>query len=98
MFKVGEEIVCVEHFLGVFSDGGLNPGPQPIKGEHYIVDGSPNNGRSLYLKELNYINSRGFKAHFTSSKFRKLSDIWSEELLEEIVRQIEEEELILVNN
>ena len=97
MFEIGDKVICIEKFTGCYYDGEKSPGPKPIKGEIYTVDGWNTIG-NLYLEELNYINSRGGRICFNEKKFRKLSDIQSEELLNEIIKQIKEEELVLKFN
>lgn len=98
MFKIGDKVVCVEHFKGIYLKTGIKcPGENPVKGRIYTFDGFSTHPEGIYLEELNYINNMGFRVSFISYKFRKLSDIWSEQILEEIIEQVKEEELILEN-
>lgn len=95
MFKIGDKVVCIKPFSGFNASGIKVKNSLPIKGEIYTFDGANKNG-FLYLKEINEIAITG-RAAFNPNKFRKLSDIWSEQILEEISEQIEQEELILEN-
>lgn len=98
MFKIGDKVVCIEHFEGMYTPIHIkSSGENPVKGRIYTFDGFNMRNGGIYLKELNYINDIGFRVSFASYKFRKLSDIWSEQILEEIIEQVKEEELILEN-
>lgn len=91
MFKKGDALMCIEHFRKVnMFDGKPEPNYlYPIKGEIYTCNGFHPNHGGVYLVELGYAIS------YNPAKFRKLSDIQSEELLNEITRRIQEEELSL---
>lgn len=93
MFKKGDALMCVKHFekVNMFTREPMLEFQYPIKGEIYTCNGFNPHCGGVYLVELGYAIS------YNPAKFRKLSDIQSEELLNEITRRIQEEELILEN-
>lgn len=93
MFKKGDALMCIEHFrkVNMFTREPMPNFQYPIKGEIYTCNGFNPHCGGVYLAELGHVIS------YNPAKFRKLSDIQSEELLNEITRRIQEEELILEN-
>lgn len=87
-WKIGDKIVCISKFKGVFVDTNEPTGsPNPIVGIVYTFDGYRKHN-TIYLKEFeHYINNRGFRPHYASYKFRKLSEV-SSELSEEILNEV----------
>lgn len=95
MFKIGQKVVCVSEFLGLESYDN---------GKTWVVDArsiNPTVGEVVTIKDISpfngYLVLHGYPItyYYDHNKFRPLDESFAEVVLEEITRQIEEEELVL---
>lgn len=83
MFNVGQKVVCInDKQLNSCPVGGLK------EGEIYTVE--EDLGYAIYLKEV----KAPCTGHYNANRFRKVDDIWVEELLCKLIEEVEADELV----
>lgn len=87
MFRIGQEIVCVESFT-VRDNPNMNA-ILPRKYQTFHFDGNESDG-FIFLKEETRCSFFGLRFSYLSAKFRPLDEVLSKISIEELTHQLVE--------
>jgi len=88
MFEIGEKVVCIHNFK--------EEGHNPKKGEIVTIIEFDTEGELCLVLDGYYFDVDGEPQSFYFKCFRKLDHQFAEDLLEEITKQVKEEQKVLV--